>query len=54
MTKLLDEAVGKVRELSEEDQDNAAAMLLGFADRGRQMRAYAGAGCGGGTGSPAN
>jgi hypothetical protein len=33
MTKLLDEAVAKVRELSEEEQDYAAAMLLGFADR---------------------
>ncbi len=33
MTKLLDEAVAKVRELSEEEQDYAAAMLLGFAER---------------------
>ncbi len=33
MTKLLDEAVAKLRELSEEEQDYAAAMLLGFADR---------------------
>lgn len=33
MTKLLDEAVAKVRRLSEEEQDYAAAMLLGFADR---------------------
>ena len=33
MTKLLDEAVAKVRGLSEAEQDYAAAMLLGFADR---------------------
>ena len=33
MTKLLDEAVTKVRGLSEAEQDYAAAMLLGFADR---------------------
>jgi len=34
MTKLLDEAVAKVRGLSDAEQDYAAAMLLGFADRG--------------------
>jgi hypothetical protein len=33
MTKLLDEAVAKVRALSDAEQDYAAAMLLGFADR---------------------
>ena len=33
MTKLLDEAVAKVRGLSEAEQDYAAAMLLDFADR---------------------
>ena len=33
MTKLLDEAVAKVRALSEMEQDRVAAMLLGFADR---------------------
>jgi hypothetical protein len=33
MTRLLDEAVAKVRELGEEEQDYTAAMLLGFADR---------------------
>ena len=33
MTKLLDEAVAKVRALSDAEQDCAAAMLLGFADR---------------------
>jgi hypothetical protein len=33
MTKLLDEAVAKLRELSDDEQDYAAAMLLGFADR---------------------
>jgi hypothetical protein len=33
MTKLLDEAVAKVRGLSEAEQDYAATMLLGFADR---------------------
>jgi hypothetical protein len=33
MTKLLDEAFAKVRGLSEEDQDYAAALLLDFADR---------------------
>ncbi len=38
MTKLLDEAVAKVRELSEEEQDYAAEILLGFADRQREGR----------------
>jgi hypothetical protein len=33
MTKLLDEAVAKVRALSDVEQDRIAAMLLGFADR---------------------
>jgi len=33
MTKLLDEAVAKVRTLSEAEQDRVAGMLLGFADR---------------------
>jgi hypothetical protein len=33
MTRLLDEAVARVRGLSEAEQDYAAAMLLGFADR---------------------
>lgn len=33
MTRLLEEAVAKVRGLSEAEQDRAAAMLLGFADR---------------------
>jgi hypothetical protein len=33
MTKLLDEAVAKVRRLSVAEQDRVAAMLLGFADR---------------------
>jgi hypothetical protein len=33
MTRLLDEAIAKVRRLSDEEQDYAAAMLLGFADR---------------------
>ena len=33
MTKLLEEAFAKARELSEEDQDYVAAMVLGFADR---------------------
>jgi len=33
MTKLLDEAVAKVRRLSDAEQDYAAAMLLDFADR---------------------
>jgi hypothetical protein len=33
MTKLLDEAVAKVRTLTEVEQDRVAAMLLGFADR---------------------
>jgi len=33
MTKLLDEAVAKVRSLSEAEQDRVAAMLLGFADQ---------------------
>ena len=33
MTKLLDEAVAKVRGLSDAEQDRVAAMLLGFADR---------------------
>ena len=33
MTKLLDEAVAKVQGLSEAEQDYAAALLLGFADR---------------------
>jgi len=33
MTKMLDEAVAKVRTLSEVEQDHVAAMLLGFADR---------------------
>jgi hypothetical protein len=32
MTKLLDEAVAKVRELPERDQDVAAEFLLGFAN----------------------
>jgi len=33
MTRLLDEAVAKVRTLSEAEQDRVAGMLLGFADR---------------------
>ena len=33
MTKLLDEAFAKARELTEEEQDYVAAMVLGFADR---------------------
>jgi hypothetical protein len=33
MTKLPDEGVAKVREFGEEEQDYAAGMLLGFADR---------------------
>jgi hypothetical protein len=33
MTRLLDEAIAKVQGLSEAEQDRAAAMLLGFADR---------------------
>lgn len=33
MTGLLDEAVAKVRGLSEAEQDYAGAMLLGFAGR---------------------
>ena len=32
MTKLLDEAIAKVRELPEIEQDVAAKFLLGFAD----------------------
>jgi hypothetical protein len=34
MTKLLDEAFAKARELSEEEQDYVAAMVLEFAGRG--------------------
>jgi hypothetical protein len=33
MTKLLDEAFAKARELTEEEQDCVAAMVPGFADR---------------------
>jgi hypothetical protein len=33
LTKLLDEAFAKLRGMSDEDQDYAAAMLLRFADR---------------------
>jgi len=36
MTKLLEEAVAKVRALPEADQDIAAEFLLGFADPGTQ------------------
>ena len=32
MTKLLDEAIATVRNLSEDDQDTAAKFLLGFAN----------------------
>jgi hypothetical protein len=32
MTRLLDEAVAKVRGLSDEEQDHVAAMLLDFAE----------------------
>ena len=32
MTKLLDEAIVRLRALSEDDQDTAARFLLGFAD----------------------
>jgi predicted transcriptional regulator len=34
MTKLLDEAIRKVRELPEAEQDEAAEMLLSLASRG--------------------
>jgi hypothetical protein len=34
MTKLLEEAVAKVRALSDVEQDRVATMLLDFADRG--------------------
>ena len=34
MTKLLEEAVAKVRALSDVEQDRVAALLLDFADRG--------------------
>jgi hypothetical protein len=33
MTKLLEEAFARARELSEEEQDYVAALLLDFADR---------------------
>jgi hypothetical protein len=36
MTKLLDDAVAKVRALPEADQDIAAEFLLSFADEGAQ------------------
>ena len=32
MTKLLDEAIARLRDLPESDQDMAARFLLGFAD----------------------
>lgn len=34
MTKLLDEAIAKVRELPEEDQDTLGAIMLGVAGEG--------------------
>jgi hypothetical protein len=37
MSKLLNEAIGKVQKLPESEQDRVAELLLGFADR-RQAR----------------
>jgi hypothetical protein len=41
MTKLLDEAIAKVRTLSAEQQDRAAEMLLAFAEEDAQAEARA-------------
>jgi len=36
MTKLLDEAIAKVRELPDEDQERAAEALMAFAELAKQ------------------
>jgi len=37
MTKILEEAIKKIRELSEADQEEAAAMLLSVASKGDNL-----------------
>jgi predicted transcriptional regulator len=37
MTKILEEAIKKIRELSDADQEEAAAMLLSVASRGNNL-----------------
>jgi predicted transcriptional regulator len=37
MTKILEEAIKKIRELSEADQEEAAAMLLSVASKGSNL-----------------